>query len=158
MGRIQSSVGLVTGIPIQDTVDKLIASSAQPRDRLTARQKDLQAQQAAVTQLTALTLGVQIATKRLEKPDLFAGRQTASSSTDLLTATASSSAAVGQYQFVPARLAQSNQALSSGVAASDQALGGGSFSFRFGGHVDTALNLDDLNGGDGVARGQIRIT
>src|SRR5437762_10798795 len=158
MGRIQSSVGLVTGIPIQDTVDKLIAIEGAPRDALTARQKDLQAQQAAVTQLTALTLGVQIAAKRLEKTDLFAGRQTTSSSPDLLTATASSSAAPGQYQFVPARLAQSNQALSSGVAASDQALGGGTFSFRFGGQLDTALNLGDLNGGEGVARGQIRIT
>src|SRR5437762_10099698 len=142
MGRIQSSVGLVTGIPIQDTVDKLIAIEAQPRDALTARQKDLQAQQAAVTQLTALTLGVQIAAKRLEKPNLFAGLQTTSSNTDLLTATASSPAAPGQYQFVPARLAQSTQALSSGLAASDQALGGGSFTFRFGGHVETALGLE----------------
>ena len=44
------------------------------------------------------------------------------------------------------------------MPASDQALGGGTFSFRFGGQVDTALNLDDLNGGAGVARGQIRIT
>src|SRR5438067_827591 len=158
MGRIQSSVGLVTGIPIQDTVTKLIAVEAQPRDALTARQKDLQSQQAALTQLTALTLGVQIAAKRLEKSDIFAGRQTASSNTDLLTVTASSSAAPGQYQFVPARLAQSNQALSSGVAASDQALGGGSFSFRFGGQADTALGLEDLNGGAGVARGQIRVT
>jgi flagellar hook-associated protein 2 len=158
MGRIQSSVGLVTGIPIQDTVDKLMAISAQPRDTLTARQKDLQSQQAAITQLTALTLGVQIAVKRLATPDLFAGFNTTSSSPDVLTATASSSAAPGQYQFVPARLAQTNQALSSGVAASDQALGGGAFSFRFGGQVDTALNLDDLNGGAGVAHGQIRIT
>src|SRR4051812_29298845 len=158
MGRIQSSVGLVTGIPIQDTVDKLMAIQAQPRDTLTARQKDLQAQQAAVTQLTALTLGVQIVAKRLAKSDLFAGLQTTSSNTAVLTATASSPAAPGQYQFVPARLAQSNLALSSGVAASDQALGGGSFSFRFGGQIDTALSLDDLNGGAGVARGQIRIT
>src|SRR3954465_10800700 len=81
MGRIQSSVGLVTGIPIQDTVDKLMAIQAQPRDTLTARQKDLQAQQAAVTQLTALTLGVQIVAKRLAKSDLFAGLQTTSSNT-----------------------------------------------------------------------------
>jgi flagellar hook-associated protein 2 len=158
MGRISSSVGLVTGFPIQDTVNQLIAIEAAPRDALTARQKDLQSQQAAVTQLTALTLGVQIAAKRLEKSDLFAGRQTTSSNQDLLTATASSSAAPGQYQFVPARLAQSNQVLSSGVASSGQALGGGTFSFRFGGDIDTSLQLGDLNGGSGVARGQIRIT
>src|SRR5438477_8571671 len=158
MGRIQSSVGLVTGIPIQDTVDKLIAIEAQPRDAITARQKVLQAEQAAVTQLTALTLGVQLAVKRLEKPELFAGIQTASSNPSVLTASATSSAAPGQYQFVPARLAQSNHALSSGVAASDEALGGGSFSFRFGGQVDTGINLGDLNGGAGVARGQIKIT
>ena len=36
MGRIQSSVGLITGIPIQDTVDQLIKLAAKPRDLLTS--------------------------------------------------------------------------------------------------------------------------
>jgi len=158
MGRIQSSTGLVTGIDIQGTVDKLMQIESAPRDALTARQKDLQTQQAAVTDLTALGVSVQLAIERLKKPDLFAATNVTSSNPDVLTAKSSTGLSPGQYQFVPARVAQANHALSSGVAATDQALGGGSFTFRFGGQVDTAVNLGDLNGGAGVARGQIKIT
>ena len=43
MGQIQTSMGLITGIPILDTVDKLMAISARPRDLITARNDDLQA-------------------------------------------------------------------------------------------------------------------
>src|SRR3954454_12635606 len=156
MGRIQASTGLVTGIDIQGTVDKLMQIESAPRDALTARQKDLQAQQTAVTDLTALGVGVQLAIERLKKPALFAATTVTSSDPNVLTAKSSTGLTPGQYQFVPARIAQANHALSIGVAASDQALGGGSFSFRFGGQVDTAANLGDLNGGAGVARGQIK--
>src|SRR5437764_4067053 len=138
---------------IQGTVDKLMQIEAAPRDALTARQKDLQAQQTAVTDLTALGVGVQLAIERLKKPDLFAATTVTSSNPDILTAKSSSGVAPGQYQFVPARIAQANHALSSGVGGNDQALGGGTFTFRFGGQVDTAVNRGDLNGGAGVARG-----
>ena len=158
MGRIQSSVGLVTGIDIQGTVDKLIALQAQPRDTLVARNKLLGAQQAAVTDLTALTLGVQFAARRLSNLDLFGQKNVASSNADLLTATAGTTANPGQYQFVPAKLAQSHQAIASGVADRAAALGGGSLTFRFGGHVNPGLGLADLNGGAGVSRGKIKIT
>jgi flagellar hook-associated protein 2 len=158
MGRIQSSTGLVTGIDIQGTVDKLMQIEAAPRDALTARQTDLKTQQTAVTDLTALGVGVQLAIERLKKPDLFAATNVTSSNPDVLTAKSSSGLTPGQYQFVPARIAQADHALSSGVAATDQALGGGTFTFRFGGQIDTAVNLGDLNGGAGVARGQIKIT
>src|SRR5688572_25136993 len=156
MGRIQSSVGIISGIPIQETVDKLIALQGLARDRLVSRNKLLGAQQAAITDLTALTLGVQFAIRRLKTTDLFGQKAVTSSDADLLTATASTTATPGQYQFVPAKLAQSHQALSSGVAARDQALGGGSFRFRFGGHVNPGAGLADLNGGDGVSRGKIK--
>jgi flagellar hook-associated protein 2 len=158
MGRIQSSTGLATGIDIQGTVDKLMQIENQPRDAIVARQKALQTQQTAVTDLTALAVAVQLAVERLKKPDLFSGTNVTSSNPNVLTATTSSGAAAGQYQFVPARIAQANHALSTGVGASDQALGGGTFSFRFGGQVDTAVSLGDLNGGAGVAHGQIKIT
>src|SRR5262245_26957803 len=158
MGRIQSSTGLTTGIDIQGTVQKLMQIEGIPRDTLTARMKDAQAQQAAVTDLTALTVGIQLAIERLKKPELFNSTTVTSSNPNVLTATTSSGATPGQYQFVPVRVALANHALSSGVAASDAALGGGTFTFRFGGQIDTAANLGDLNGGVGVSRGQIKIT
>jgi flagellar hook-associated protein 2 len=158
MSRIQSSIGLVTGIEIEETVNKLMSVAAQPRDTLTRRQQLLQAQQAAVTDLTALTLGVQLSIRRFSSSNLFDLRTVTSTNANLLSATASAAVPPGQYQFVPVRAAQSHQLVSSGVAARDQALGGGSLTFRFGGEVNPAASLDDLKGGAGVARGKIKIT
>ena len=158
MGRIQSSVGLVTGIPIQETVDQLIALQAIPRDNLVARQKLLTTQQGALTDLTAAVLGVQFAVKRLQQLALFQQKNVTPSDSSLITGTAASTVPAGQYQFVPVRQTQTHHLISSGVAARDQALGGGTFSFRYGGHVDPGVALADLNAGQGVSRGKIRIT
>jgi len=48
MGRITSNVGLITGIPITDTVDQLIAVAGAPRDILLSRTQGLQRQQLAI--------------------------------------------------------------------------------------------------------------
>ncbi len=158
MGRIQSTTGLTTGIDIQGIVTKLMQIESIPRDALATRQASLKAQQAAVTDLTAVAIGVQLSIRRLSKPELFSTTKIASSNPSLLTATSTATVAPGQYQFVPARLAQASHSISSGVASSDALLGEGSLSFRFGGQIDTAVSLSELNGGAGVPRGQIRIT
>ena len=44
MSRIQSSTGLITGIPIEDTVNKLMALASQPKATLDNRTKDLKNQ------------------------------------------------------------------------------------------------------------------
>jgi flagellar hook-associated protein 2 len=158
MGRIQASTGIATGINIQDTVQKLMQIESIPHDNLVARQKDVQTQQSAVTDLTAMGVGVQLAVQRLKNADLFDSTTINSSNPNVLTASTSSSVAPGQYQFIPAQLAQASNVISSGLASSDGLLGTGSLSFRFGGQLDTPLLLSELNGGAGVARGQIRIT
>ena len=158
MGRIQSSVGLATGLDIEGTVTKLMELAARPRDTLVARQALFQAQQAAVTDLTALTLGVQLAIRRFKTAELFENKDVTSSHPDLLLAKASAAVPNGQYSFVPFRLAQTHHLLSSGLAARDQALGAGTLTFRFGGHVNQGVSLDDLNAGAGVTRGKIKIT
>ncbi|MDX1947985.1 MAG: flagellar filament capping protein FliD [Pirellulaceae bacterium] len=156
MGRIQSSVGLVTGIEIEDTVNQLMALAAQPRDRLSSRQKSAQATQAAISDLTALTLGVQLAARRLKTTSLFSSRSITSTSTSL-TAAANGEVAPGQYQFTPLRQAQAAHQISSGIASLDQEFAAGTLSIRQGGQVDRGAALADLNGGEGVSRGKIRI-
>ena len=158
MSRIQSSVGLITGVPITDTVDQLIAISARPRDMLTERTKLLQAQQAAVTEITALVVSTELAVQRLGDTTLFHRKQAASSLDDVLTATITGTPAAGSYRFTTARMAQAHQVLSDGFAQRDAALGAGQISIRFGGFVDRGVMLDELNGGNGVERGKIRIT
>jgi flagellar hook-associated protein 2 len=158
MGRIQSSVGLATGIPITDTVDQLIALSAKPRDQLKQRVAGLQQQQVAVGELTALSIAIQLSVKKLASSSVYREAQATSSNENLLAASVTGSPAPGTYVFTPVRGAQSHQLISSGVAALDQSLGGGSLKLRFGGFADRGIDLELLNSGAGVERGKIRIT
>lgn len=158
MARIQSSVGLITGLPIQDTVDKLMALQARPRDALQARQKVLGAEQAAITDLMALVLGVQFAVRRLANAEVIGQKKVTVSNPAALSATATSQAPPGSYTLVPGRLAQAHQLLSEGLPAQDAPLGGGTLTLRLGGQVDTPLPLNALNGGQGVVHGKLRIT
>lgn len=148
----------MTGINIEETVSKLLELQAKPRDNIAARKKTLDSRAAAITDLTALTLAVQFAARRFSSADLFTQKEVTSSNSGLLTAVGRATAAAGTYQFVAVRKAQTHQVLSSGVAAKDQPIGAGSFSFRFGGFVNEGVNLGELNGGAGVARGKIKIT
>lgn len=158
MGRITSDVGLVTGIPIAETIEKLLAVEARPRERMTNQLATIKSQQTGVFELTALVISLQLSIRKLSVKDPFTQRTVTSSSPDLLTAAARPEAMPGVYQFVPVRMASSHQLLASGVANRDQPLGAGSLSFRFGGFVNEGVSLADLNGGAGVPRGKIRIT
>lgn len=157
MAGIQTSTGLISGVPIQDTVDKLMAISAQPRDRLNSLNTSLKNQQVAVGQLTALVIGIQLSTDQLGKSTLFTQTKVQSSGS-AISVSASDSAVAGKYQFVPVQLASQQQYTSSLLASSDQLVGAGQIEVHAGGFLDNSVRLDELNGGAGVTRGQIRIT
>lgn len=159
MARIQSSTGLITGIPIQDTVDKLMQLASQPKDNLTARTQDLQNQKLAVTQLTSLLVAFQFEAKQLGQDNLFQSRDVTSNNPAALTAAVSADGnpAVGSYLFTPVQTASAQQLLSQSFAAND-VIGAGSFTFGTGGFVDQGLALDELNSGAGIRAGKIKIT
>lgn len=158
MGRIQSSIGLITGVPITDTVDQLIAISAQPRDALQARTNLLQSEQVAIAELTAAVIAVQLTGNGLGVESIFDKTTASTSDEGLLSAAVSGSPVAGSYQFTPLQTAQTQQFLSSGLSSLDEPLGEGSISLARGGFLTDAIALTQLNGGDGVARGKIRIT
>lgn len=158
MGTISSNIGLITGLPITDTVDKLIGIQARPRDLLATRNEDLKQRQVALTDLSAVVLSLQISIKSLGKSSLYQQRTATSTAPDALSVTVTGNPAVGSRQFTPLRLAASQQLLSNGFASGTAALGGGTFSFGFGGFLDKSVDLDLLNGGDGFHRGKIKIT
>ncbi len=157
MAGIQASTGLISGVPIQDTVDKLLALAAQPRDRLTTRNTALKNQQVAVGQLTALVIGIQLSTDQLGKSSLFTQTKVQSSASSI-SVSAGETAVAGKYQFVPVQVAAQQQYTSSLLASSDQLVGAGEIEVHAGGFLDSSVLLDELNGGSGVSRGQIRIT
>jgi len=158
MAGIQPSVGLITGLPIRETVDKLMQVAARPRDLLVARNKSLQEEQVALNSLTALVIAIQLAAKNLAKTSLFDGRSVASSQNSVLTATRNGVPAVGTYRFRPVRLAQTDQWATAPLPSAEATLSPGQLTVGVGGFLDTALALDVLNGGRGVQPGKIRIT
>lgn len=158
MGRIQSNVGLITGVNISDTVDQLMKLNAIPRDRLQTRITGMQKEQTAVTGLMTQIVGVQLTTDRLGQSTLFSATNVTSGNTQALTARSTGSPKLGSYTFVPVRLAQSQQQTSSLLASEDQKLSQGEVVIHTGGFLDQSLSLDQFNGGQGVARGSIRVT
>jgi flagellar hook-associated protein 2 len=159
MAGISSSVGILSGIPIKDTVDKLIAIASQPKDILTDRTKQLQSEQSAISQLSSKLLALQFESNQLASEKLFQSKSVASSNTAALTAAIPSGGnpAIGKYSFTPVQTAASQQFLSQSFGATE-AIGAGSFTFQRGGFVDKGISLDELNSGNGVQRGKFRVT
>ena len=137
MSRIQSSTGLITGIPIEDTVNKLMALAAQPKNILTNRTKDLQNQKLAVTQLTSLLVALSLRPSSSERTACSNARQATSSNRHALRPRLPPTALrrLGNYLFTPVQTASAQQLLSQSFAA-DADVGAGSFTFGTGGFVD----------------------
>jgi flagellar hook-associated protein 2 len=158
MGRIQSNIGLVTGMEIGDTVDKLMELASKSRDLLASRNEEIQQEQVAVTELSALLMSVRYVTKNLGKTAVFERQVATSSNEAALNATLTGSATEGFYQFTPVRTAQHQQLLSAGFKSESEALSAGTLTFRHGDHLQRSLDLSQLNGGAGFSRGSFRIT
>jgi flagellar hook-associated protein 2 len=159
MGRIQSSVGLITGIPIEDTVNQLMALATQPKTILSNRNQQLQSEKLAIQQLSSLVLAFKFEAGKLGSTSLFDSKQATSSDTTALTAAVATggSPAVGNYLFTPVQTATAQQFLSQSFGAAET-IGAGSFTFGVGGFVDQGISLNELNQGAGVKRGSIRVT
>lgn len=158
MGTIQTNIGLISGMQIGDTVDQLMKLAAKPRDTIQDRTDTLQKEQAAVTELSALLLAVKFTTDRLGQDAIYDQRKVTSSDEDLLTASISGNPPKGTYQFTPLRTVQNQQMLSEGLRTRDEPLAAGKITFRFGDHVERPTSLDQIDGGEGIARGKILIT
>lgn len=160
MGRITSDVGLVSGLPIADIVDQLIQVASKPRDLLTSRNKDLQSQQVAITTLSAKLVATQFSLAKLAGNSLYNAKKATSSDTSLVTAavTDSSKLANSTYTFSPVRTATSQQFVSQRFESEQATFSAQSLSFRTGGFVNKGISLEELNAGNGVQLGQLRIT
>lgn len=159
MGRISSSIGLITGTAINDTVDQLIGISAIPRNRLQARSQQLDQERAALTNLTVLTVGVQLAARGFGNEGIFTRTNVASSDNNAVAAVRTGEPTVGSYNVRTLQTASTHAFNSKTFASGARAIGNaGSLTIRGGGYVDRSLGLDQLNGGRGVESGSIRIT
>lgn len=155
---ISSSIGLISGVDYGSLVDQLMELNAASRKALETRNNQVKKEQAAVTTLSALLLSVQYVAENLGKTDLYNTRTAASSNDGLATATVTGTPNEGNYQFTVLRTAQQQQFLSSGFKTDSTPIGAGKLTIRYGNNLERTLDSSQINGGDGIARGKIRIT
>ena len=159
MGSIQLGTGLISGMDIQGTVDKLIDLESGTLKNLKARNEKYLLQQTYISQLSSLFMTSNYMIKNLTKVSVFDRRDVKSSNESVLGVARNGNPPAGTHTFTPIRTASSQQILSSGVKSATEALGiSGSVTARYGRNLETNFELKNLNGGDGFSRGQIRIT
>lgn len=159
MGTITSGIGLISGINTGQLISELMSIDQQPVTQLQTRMATANAQGAAYTDLSNKLQSLQQIGQSLELPSSFSNSTANSSDQNVLTATTGIGAAVGSYQFQVARLVTAQQSISNGYASTNALVGAGTISLSMGGgSLNTQTNLAQLNGGNGVQRGQFRIT
>ncbi|MCH8342780.1 MAG: flagellar filament capping protein FliD [Planctomycetes bacterium] len=159
MGTITTGIGLISGIDTATLIDSLIALEARGKLGLQARLVSLQAQKTALLDINARLLNFKNIARSFRLDSIFKSALASSSNSDILTATASARSLPGTFTFIVKQLVATSQKLSAGFADTDTTpLGLTSLSFEFGkGTLSTDTDLENLNGGAGVARGKIII-
>lgn len=159
MGGVASGVGLFSGINSAQLIDQLLSLEARPKQQMQQRIISLQSQRAAYLDINSSALALKSAAQKFRLSNTFKSSRAQSSDTDVLTATAGTTAAAGSYQFVVKRLVTTQQVLSRSFTDADtSAVNAASFTFELGGgQLQTETRLTELNGGAGVERGKIVI-
>jgi len=156
---IQAAVGPVSGINYGNLIQALTANQQQQVSNIQNNISALQAKQTGYQTLEANLAPLTTAAQTLGLASTFQTFQVQLSDPNQLSVTASNNAAPGTYQFQSLQLASSQVSLSQGFAnATTQTLGTGTLTISGGGGLSTQTTLSDLNGGQGVQRGDIRIT
>src|SRR3569623_2745854 len=116
MGRITAGTGLISGLPIQDIVTKLLLFDQQPVDDLNTQIYSEKDQQTALLDLSSKLLAYQNAAQSLSSQNVLSARSATSSNPSIITATATANAPLASYLVAPIAQAQTQQLLSNGFA------------------------------------------
>lgn len=127
-----SSLGVGSNLDLSGLLDKLAAAESQPLVALQKQQVSYTAKLSAYGTLQNALSTFQAAAKKLADASLFQGAKAVSSATDVLSATASATGAVGNYAIDVTRLAQAQSLAATGVADAKAAVGLGSVTIDFG--------------------------
>lgn len=160
MGGITTGIGIFSGIDSGSLIEQLLAIESRPKLLAQNRITQLKFQQSAYLDINSRLKALQSAASAFRTQKTFQTHQAASSNEEALGATASTSAAPGEYKFLIDRLVTSQQMLSKGFADRDTTpIGATNFSFESAeARLDRDTALADLNDGEGVKRGKITIT
>ncbi len=160
MSGISTGTGIFSGIDSRSIIDQLIAIESRPKQLAQSRIAGLQQQRAAFLDINARlgSLKTFAASFRIDRT--FDAKTTSSSNENILTATASLTAATGSYSFRIDRLVTTQQSISRGFAdRNSSGLGLPSITVESAkARLDANTALADLNNGSGVQRGKIIVT
>src|SRR5437879_1903412 len=134
MGRITSSIGLVSGINTSQIIDELVSLDSTPVTQLQKQVSTNNAQKAAYSDLLTQLQALKTVGDTLSNSNTFAASTAKSSDENVLTATAGNNAAVGSYQFQVAQLVSSQQSVTKGFSDPNQTkVGAGTITISQGG-------------------------
>ncbi len=160
MGAITAGTGLISGLDTAGLIDALITLESATKFRLQERVGILQTQKTALLDVNSRLLNFKNTANSFRTSSIFQSTLVTSSNDEVLTATTSVGAQPGSFTFIVKQLVSTSQKISQGYATHDESpMGLDSMSFEFGnGNLSRDMLLEDLNGGQGVDRGNITIT
>ena len=160
MGGITSGIGLASGIDSASIIQQLLSLEARPKLLAQQRLSNIKVQQTAYLDINSRLQNLRGLVTSLRTQPIFDAKKATSTNEDVLTATASAGAAAGSYTFLVDRLVSTEQWLTRGFSSADDApVGAEAFTFEGAeARLDRDSALADLNGGNGIKRGKIRIS
>src|SRR5579863_1190066 len=159
MSLLSTGVGLVSGLNYTALVAALTAPEQSQITTLQTQDQTFKTQETAVSGLSAQLLSLTTSATAFGTNSNFNALTVQNSDPSQLTASTTTGATAGNYQFQSLRLAAAQQSISQGFANTNQQLvGAGTITFSPGGQLGSPTALNVLNGGTGVQAGSIRIT
>ncbi|WP_237134498.1 flagellar filament capping protein FliD [Pseudohongiella sp. O18] len=132
MATIQS-LGIGSGLLTSDLLDQLVEAERAPATARLDRDQDIaEARLSAFGEVSSMLATFNTSIKQLNSVSAFNASQAVSSNESVLTATASSVAADGNYNINVQKLAQQHTLATQSYASTTEAIGVGSLTFRFG--------------------------
>ena len=134
-GSISSSLGVGSGLPLDDLLSKLMANASQPLVNLQVKEASYQAQLSAYGNLSGVLSKFQTAMASLGNASSFQSLKTNIGDDDFFTAATTDKAVTGKYQINVTQLAQAQVLTSAGQTSRTAPIGNGqstTISFQFG--------------------------
>ncbi len=139
--------GLVSGLNTDQIVQALLAPEQQQITDLQNQQAQITQQESAYNNIQSYLTALQTSLSGLSSTtnSVFDGRTATSSNSSVATASASSGAAPGVYNFTVNSLAQAQEISSQGFDSSSSAITQGTFQFQVGSGAVNTITIDGSN-------------
>lgn len=120
-----SSLGIGSGLDLNSLLANIKSAEQAPLVALQQQQRSYTSKLSAYGQLSSALSALQTAAAALARPALYTGVKATSSATEVLTASALSTAASGSYALNVTQLTQAQSLAATGVASTTAAIGAG---------------------------------